>query len=275
MEGPPPQILRVDEDFIKTLNIEIIKGDDFSKRSSEEVAYILNEAAAKTWKVEDLVGRRASNSFVKNTGEIVGIVKDFHFASLHTEIRPLVLEYNPASVSYLLVKIKGEQIPEALAFLEAKSGEIAPGHLFSYTFLDDKMDRLYVSEVRMSDLFKVFTQLALIISCLGLFGLSAYSAQQRTKEVGVRKVLGASVPALVVLLSKEFIRLVFIAFVLAGPVAYFAMNRWLESFAYRVEVGPMVFVITLVSVLVIAWMSVSYQAIRAARANPVQSLRYE
>jgi len=175
----------------------------------------------------------------------------------------------------LLAGVNFVNISTALAFLEAKSGEIVPGHLFTYTFLDDKMDRLYVSEVRMSDLFKAFTQLALIISCLGLFGLSAYSAQQRTKEVGVRKVLGASVPALVVLLSKEFIRLVVIAFVVAAPLAYFGINRWLESFAYRVEVGPMVFFVALVSVLVIAWLSVSYQAIRAARVNPVESLKYE
>ena len=127
----------------------------------------------------------------------------------------------------------------------------------------------------MGQLFNIFTLLALLIASLGLFGLAAYSAEQRTKEVGVRKVLGASVSGLVVLLSKEFIRLVVIAFVVAAPLAYFGINRWLESFAYRVEVGPMVFVVALVSVLVIAWMSVSYQAFRAARVNPVQSLKYE
>ena len=142
-------------------------------------------------------------------------------------------------------------------------------------FLDEAFDQLYKTELKLGQLIGLFTLLALLIASLGLFGLAAYTAEQRTKEVGIRKVLGATAPGLVILLSKEFTRLVVVAFVVAVPVAYYGMNQWLEVFAYRVKIGPMVFFVALVSVLLIAWMSVGYQALRAARANPVQSLKYE
>ena len=201
-------------------------------------------------------------------------MKDFHLQSLHRPIAPLLIYLDPEKVNYVSVKIASEDIPETLAFIEQTVGTFTP-YPFAHRFLSEVFAQLYETERKLGQLFGFFTLLALVIASMGLFGLAAYTAEQRTKEVGVRKVLGASVPSLVMLLSKEFTRLVVVAFVVAVPVAYLLMNRWLEAFAYRVEIGPMVFVVALLSVLLIAWLSVSYQALRAARVNPVQSLRYE
>lgn len=275
------RFVRVDEDFINTLNIDIIEGRDFSQISPNLGAFILNESAVKALNLKEPIGQMATTLF-GTKGEIVGIVKDFHFASLHNIIEPLVIEYLPINsefrslaITYLLVKIQGSSIPEALEFLETKVGEIAPGSLFIYSFLDDNLNRLYESENRMSNIFKAFTLFAIFISCLGLFGLSAYSAELRTKEVGVRKVLGASVTNIVLHLSKEFVIWVIVANIIALPVAGYFMHTWLQNFAYQTNISLSIFIMSGILALAIALITVSYQAVKAGTANPVDSLRYE
>jgi putative ABC transport system permease protein len=157
----------------------------------------------------------------------------------------------------------------------SKVGDIAPQNLFLYTFVDDELTRLYAGEIRMSDVFKVFSLLAIFISCLGLFGLSAYSAEIRTKEIGVRKVLGASIPQVMALLSRDFTRWVLVANLIAWPLAYFSMQDWLTNFAYRIHISPITFLLSALLALAVALITVSYQAVRAASADPIDSLRYE
>jgi putative ABC transport system permease protein len=175
----------------------------------------------------------------------------------------------------MLVNIRGGQLPATLQSLEKTFTTLVPGSLFSYTFLDEKMSRLYESENRMSQIFQVFAGFAILISCLGLFGLSSYATQLRTKEVGIRKVLGASVPGVVMLLSKDLLKLVLLAMLLAWPLAYWAASRWLENFAYQIDIGWQVFAISGMLAFAISLLTVSYQAIKAALLNPVKSLRSE
>ncbi|HYE58783.1 MAG TPA: FtsX-like permease family protein, partial [Rhodothermales bacterium] len=206
-------------------------------------------------------------------GPVVGVVRDFHFASLHHEIEPLVIPLRPGVGSHLLVRVQAGQAPAAVANIRAVLTRLAPDEPFRYTFLDDSFERLYAAEARLGNVFTTFSVLAIVIACLGLFGLAAYAAEQRRKEVGIRKVLGASTRSLVGLLSKDFLRLVGVAFVVATPLAYLAMGRWLEGFAYRIELGPGAFVLAGGLALLIALATVSTQALRAASADPTKSLR--
>jgi len=274
VELPPIRYLRVDRDFIETLDIEILEGKSFADWTSENPAFILNEKALKSILLKDPIGKVASN-FRGTEAEIVGIAKDFNFASLHNTIEPLVLELNPRWGSKILVKITGSNIPQVIDFLEMKVEEIAPGSIFQYTFLDDKLNTLYANEQRLNSIFKSFSILAIIISCLGLFGLSAYYAELRTKEIGVRKVMGASITNIVGLLSSKFLIWVFIANLIALPVAWLAMNKWLQNFADKIQISPVVFVITFVISIVIAFVTVSFRTLKAASANPVNALKYE
>jgi putative ABC transport system permease protein len=201
-------------------------------------------------------------------------MKDFHMHSLHMPIQPLMLSISPDRFSYISVKVSGEDLPGTLAAIQRTYERFTP-YPCDYEFFDDAFDRRYATESKLGESFGYFTLLALLIASLGLFGLAAFTAEQRTKELGVRKVLGASVSSLVLLLSTTFTRLVLIAFVLAVPLAYISMNRWLEAFAYRIQIGPGVFLLAVCAVLLIALASVSYQAVKAARVNPVDSLKYE
>ena len=280
-ELPAMRFMRVDESFLSALNIDIIEGRDFSEISPNLSAFVLNESAVKALNLKKPIGQMAT-TLLGNKGEIIGIVKDFHFASLHNVIEPLVLEFNTniefwnLITTYLLVKIQGSSIPVTLEFLGAKVKEIEPESLFIYSFLDDNLNRLYQSEDRMSNIFKAFTLFAIFISCLGLFGLSAYSAELRTKEVGVRKVLGASVSNVVLHLSKEFVILVIVANIIALPIAWYFMHTWLQDFAYRIiSIGFGTFLLATALALAVALITVSYQAIKAACANPVDALKYE
>ena len=173
------------------------------------------------------------------------------------------------------MKISGNNIPEVLEFLKNKVEEIAPGSIFKFTFLDDKLNTLYENEQRLNSIFKTFSILAIIISCLGLFGLSAYYAELRTKEIGVRKVMGASISNIVRLLSSKFLLWVFVANLIALPIAWLAMNKWLQNFAYKIEISPMVILISFVVSIMIAFITVSFRTLRAASANPVNALKYE
>ncbi len=264
----------VDHDYLKTLRIELVAGRDFSREAPADTnAWIINEAAVKRLGLRDAVGRVLR--WGRYAGPIVGVAKDFHFASLRHQIEPLVIPLRPGVGGMLLARVQGPQMAEALSFLEAALDRLVPGQLFSYSFVADDFDLLYRDEDKLRDVFGYFAAIAIFIACLGLFGLAAFTAGQRTKEIGVRKVLGASVAGIVLLLSKEFSKLVGLAFVVAAPLAYFAMDRWLQDFAYRIEISWGIFLIAGLAALGVAWLTVSYQSIRAALADPVDVLRYE
>jgi putative ABC transport system permease protein len=259
----------------------LVAGRDFSEEhtSDQGAGLLLNESAARFLGWDDPVGRQLYLPFQeagqpRPAGTVVGVLEDFNFASLHEPVQPLVLMPN-AFYRYLTVRFRSDEVREALGAIEATWDRFVPDRPIQYSFVDDQYARLYEAEARLGDVITAFSLLAVLVACLGLFGLSAYTIMQRTKEVGIRKVLGASVSGIVVLLSKDFTRLVGIAFVVAAPVAYVVMNRWLEGFAYHIEVGAGVFIGVGVLAFAIAWLTVGYQSVRAALADPVDSLRYE
>ncbi len=270
---PTVRVIRVDEDFLNTMKIELKEGRNFRPTLGKEGQFILNESAIKALDLKEAIGKKAQA--LSGSGEIVGVMKDFNFTSLHQAIEPLVLDYRPTWVQYLIVKFQGVTIPEVVNYVKGKLDEITPNHLFRYSFVDENLNRLYVFEDRVSDIFKVFSLFAIIISCLGLFGLSVYSAELRIKEIGIRKAVGATAPGIVGLLTKEFMVWVIIANIIAFPIAYFAINNWLNNFAYRISIEWWTFILAGVLALAIALFTVSYQSIKAAVANPVESLRYE
>jgi putative ABC transport system permease protein len=276
-EGDVPgcRIMWSDENLLRTLNIRLVAGRNFFNQFPDirQKEFILNEAAVKALHLKDPVGRRVSLN--RDTGEVVGVIKDFNFASLHSPIEPLVIQYNPYNTNYLLIKVQPGQIPSTLHFLESKFKSLMPASVFTYTFIDEKLNQLYASENRLSQLFKAFAALAIFISCLGLFGLSAYSARLRIKEVGIHKVLGASITRVTILLSKDFIALVLIATLIAWPLAWYTMHQWLEGFAYRIDINIWVFVLSGILALLVALVTVSYQAVKTALLNPVENLRSE
>jgi putative ABC transport system permease protein len=272
-----PNLYEVDFDFIPHFEIEMAAGRPYSRDFSadSEASLLLNEAAAKLYgyaRPEDVVGERFSQW--GREGTIIGVVKDFNYLSLHGGIEPLTLRLSPW-VKYLSLRLKTDDLATTIAELEDLWGELAPQRPFLYSFLDESFNRQYLADLRFGRVVSVFAGLAILIACLGLFGLASFATAQRTKEIGVRKVLGASVGSIVALLSKDFLKLVGIAFVLAAPVAYYAMSRWLEGFAYRTSIGVGVFLLAGGLALAIALLTVSYRSIKAALADPVKSLRYE
>jgi putative ABC transport system permease protein len=271
---PNLRYVRVDEDYIETLGLTLKEGRSFAEMSPEKYAFIINEAAVRTLNLKDPVGKKAFHADEGGV-EILGVLKDYNYASLHNDIDPLVLDYRPSRANYMLVKIQGGNIPEALEYLKAKLDEIAPGHPLMFTFVDEFLNTLYRSEEVVSNIFKYFSLLAILIACLGLFGLSVYSAELRVKEIGVRKVLGATIPNVILLMSKEFTKWIFMACAIALPIAYYAMNRWLENFAYRTSIGVEIFVLSALIAALITVFTVGYQSVKAAVSNPVDSLRYE
>ena len=278
-ETPDMRILVVDQDFLDTYEMQIVAGRDFSgiQATPTHSAFLLNEEAARQLRWTDPLGKQIGSAPIGlEPSPVVGVVKDFHFRSLHEAIMPLVFFIpQPNWFTVFSVRIRPDNIDETLAAMEATWTRFEPNHPFTYTFLDEQFAALYQSERQVATLLSYATGLAVLIACLGLFGLAAFTAEQRTKEIGVRKVLGASVPSLVVLLSKDFLKLVALALVLAAPIAYFAMHRWLDDFAYRVEISWWIFLTAGLAALLIALLTVSYQAIKAALADPVKSLRYE
>ncbi|MEM6840681.1 MAG: ABC transporter permease [Bacteroidota bacterium] len=266
--------LSVDLDFIETFQIEMAEGRAFSReRSADSTAFILNEEAVKQMGVENPVGMAFSAHGVEGT--VIGVAEDFNFQSVHQAIAPLVLFVSPDWRSNLYIKIDHQNIAEATAEVESVWQEINPAYPFEYQFLDESFNTLYQNEVRTGDLFNYFAFIAIFISCLGLFGLAAYTAELRTKEVGVRKVLGASVSSILLLFSRDYIKLVVIAFLIATPLAYYLMHQWLADFAYRTNISLLVFVLAIAFALLITLLTVGYQSVKAATANPVDSLRSE
>ncbi len=262
-------------DFIKTMGIQMLQGRDFSKDfATDSLGYILNEEALKKIGFKNPVGMPLT--FWHKTGTIIGIMKNFHFNSLHEPIKPLIIRFGEEETyGTALVKIDGSKTKRALAGLEIICKQLNPKFPFTYKFADEEYQKMYRSEQVIGKLSDYFAFLAIFISCLGLLGLAIFTAEQRTKEIGIRKVLGASVSSLFTLLSKEFIQLVFIAMIIASPIAWWAMNNWLQDFAYRINISWWVFIIAGIVSLVIALITISFHAIKAAIANPVKSLRTE
>jgi putative ABC transport system permease protein len=203
------------------------------------------------------------------------VVNDYHFASLHDQIEPLVIEYEPGATGYLSLKIRAGKTSETMAFVKSTIDKLAPNSLFVYEFLDDHLDALYKSEDNMGKVFQFFSVLAIVIACLGLLGLSAFTIESRTKEIGIRKVLGATISGIVTLVSSKFFRLILVGFVMAVPLTWYMMDKWLSNFAYKIEIEWWVFVVTGLIVVLIAAFTVGFYTIKAAVANPVKSLRYE
>lgn len=262
-------------DLAKTLNLEILQGRDFSKGyPTDSSGYILNESALKAINYKDPVGKHFT--FWGKQGTIIGIVKDFHFNSLHDPIQPLILRLGEnETFGNALIKIEASGTKQALQGLEALSKQYNPGFSFTYEFLDESYKNAYLNEQMINTLVTCFAALAIFICCLGLLGLIMFTAEQRTKEIGIRKVLGANTSSVFVLLSKEFLLLVFIAFLMASPFAWWVMHNWLNGFAYRISISWWMFVVAGSIALLIALVTISFQAIKAAVANPVKSLRTE
>ena len=280
-DRPPMRILAVDRDFLGTYEMNIMAGRAFSPDRPADVggAVLLNEAAvaALGWR-DTALGKTVT--FPPSMGfdpmPVVGMVEDFHFRSLHEAISPLLFFVPPpAWMTTYSVRVSPEQVDETLAGLEAVWATFEPAHPFTFRFLDQSLTALYAADQQTADLLRYAAFLAILIACLGLFGLAAFTAEQRTKEIGIRKVMGASVGGIVTLLSKDFLKLVALAFVLACPLAYVAMQAWLDAFAYQAAVGLGLFAAAGGLALAIALLTVSYQALRAATADPVKSLRYE
>jgi putative ABC transport system permease protein len=262
----------IDQQFIHLLNLKIVEGKNFTGSKSDSAHFILNETAVKQAGIKDPVGK--SFTIWANKGTIIGVVKDFNYASLKKNIEPAIFCYSPHN-SFMYVKTSGKDAPAAVASAEKVWKAYGSEFPFSYSFLDDDYNQMYQSDQRAGTLFNAFAAIAIFISCLGLFGLATYTAQVKTKEIGIRKVLGASITDITGLLAKEFIALVFIAFIIAAPIAWFAMNKWLQNYAYRININLWTFFVAGVSALLIALLTIGYQAIKSAMANPVKSLRTE
>jgi putative ABC transport system permease protein len=264
----------IDKDFISFFKMQLTQGNSFSGAVADSTHFILNETAVKAARIKDPIGKKFS--LQDREGTIIGVAKDFHFTSMREKIQPAIFYYRPVSdYGRVYLKTTGADAPKAIAAAETEWKKYNAGFPFDYSFLDDDYNSLYKSEQRTSLLFNIFAGIAIFISCLGLFGLAAYTAQVRTKEIGVRKVLGASVSGIIQLLATDFIKLVIIAIVFAVPVSWYVMNKWLQDFAYKISIGWSVFVLAGLIAIVIALLTISFQSIKAAVANPVKSLRTE
>lgn len=274
-----------DVGLIKTLDMKLIAGSDFNKDEFKlmdtanngknfKYSFILNETAAKDlgWTPDQAIGK----TIMKHApGTVVGVIKDFHFASLHQPIGPMMLFLDTTYTNYMLVKTTGQNIPATLQAIQNLWRDRVPTMPFEYRFLDDNYNSMYANEQKQATVFTTFSTLAILLACLGLFALSAFATVQRTKEIGIRKVLGASVPGIVGLIAKDFLTLTFIAVIIATPVAWYFMNHWLQDFAYRIDISAWVFILAGAAAVFIAFITVSFQSVKAALANPVESLRSE
>lgn len=281
------QIL-VDHDYVKTMGLQIIAGRDFSREMATDVreAFIINETAVKELGFgtpEKAIGQRLHwnewepgdtlNPIKK--GKVIGVVKDFHVKSLHEKLSTTVLQIYPQVLVKMAVKVRAADLPATIEYIKNTWNKFSPDYPLDYKFLDENFAAMYKSESKLSTLLLIFTVMAIFIGCMGLFGLAAFSAQQRIKEIGIRKVLGASVLNIVTMLSKTFLRPVLIASLIAFPVAWWAMNNWLQDFEYRVSISWWVFAVAGLAALLIALITISFQSIKAALTNPVKNLRTE
>jgi putative ABC transport system permease protein len=260
-----------DEDYLKVHGIEMAQGRFFSKAMSGSLdgKIVINESAARALGLDSPVGKRLDDK------EIIGVVRDFHAHSLHSPIGPMAMAYDPAKFFYLFIKIRPGDPAAVLASLARTWKRAAPDYPFDFAFLDQRIDSLYRADRKLAGVVNVFTLLALLIANLGLLGMASYLTSRRMKEIGVRKVLGATMPQVMAMLSREYVKWVALAALIACPAAHFLLTQWLRTFAYRVRIGIGVFALSSMLALLLALATVSYHSIRAARANPVDSLRYE
>jgi putative ABC transport system permease protein len=282
----PIKAIPSDMDFLKTMKMQLIAGSDFTAADipthhiddNDSVTpvyrFILNETAVRKigWTPQQAIGQKISRGV---PGIVKGVVKDFNFASLHDEIGPLMIFADTQWVRYMLVRVKGDRVPTTIASLQATWKTYVPDQTFEYHFLDEDYNRLYQSETRTASLFSIFASLAILLACLGLFGLSALSAIQRTKEIGIRKVLGASLLNITLLMARNFVLLVGLALLIATPLAWLAASRWLGSFAYRIDVQPWVFLLAGAAGVLLAFLTVSYHSLRVGSRNPSETLSTE
>jgi putative ABC transport system permease protein len=276
-KGQQMKTLFIDKAFIPEYGIELAAGRSFFKEthSLKETEFLINETAVRALglhSLQDAVGKRLAGW---EGGKIVGVVKDFHFQGLQQEIKPLVITNFTWMFSYITLTVSTEEVSRTLSFVQDKWKELFPGIPYEYYFLDEDFNRLYRSEERTGTLVGIFTLIGVLVACFGLFGLASFMAEQRTKEIAIRKVHGARVPDTLSLLIKDFMKWILISNIIAWPIAYFVVNQWLQNFFYRVNLGIGIFVFTGFIVLAIALMTVGYQVIRTAMTNPVDYLRYE
>jgi putative ABC transport system permease protein len=267
----------IDFDFVDTYELEIVQGRNISAEFSTDSsdAYLVNETAVRELMLENPIGTTIQATDGHMPGKIVGVVKDFHYRSLHRKIEPLVLRHDQGNMWCMSIKFNAGDLKANLAVVEEEWKKIAPEYPFAYKFVDDTIANQYKADQNTGVLLTAFSILAILIACLGLLGLTAFMTEQRKKEIGVRKVLGASVASVVVLLSKDFSKLVIIAFVVIVPVAWYAVNQWLNDFAYKVDVSPLIYLGAGLLILVIAFLSIAYQSVKAAIVNPSDTLRSE
>jgi ABC-type antimicrobial peptide transport system permease subunit len=279
-EGKDPETvaymrwMAVDKDYLDTFGIELKEGTGFvNLTSTSSAGFIINEEAVELMGVEDPVGTHFT--LWDNKGSVIGVVRNFHFASLHTKIQPLVLTYYPRLFYYAIIKIDPDNIEHTISLIKTTWNKFVPEIPFDYRFLDEEFDTLYQTEQRMGMIFTSFTLLALFIASLGLFGLTAYITEKRIKELGIRKILGATVSGTVGLLSKEYVKWILFSNLIAWPIAFFVIKKWLQSFPYRTNIAFWVFIAAGALALTVALITVCYKSMKAAMANPVESLRYE
>ena len=265
----------IDFDFVETLKIKLLKGRSFSRKLDSEASnpFLINQEMEKLMGMKSAVG--TTLRYGEESGKIMGVMENFHFLPYSQHIEPLIIHLKPKSVDNLLIRIPPDNISESLGFIKQTWEKIIPLHPFQYSFLDESFERSFSDVEKTGHLLNSFAVLAVIISCLGLLGLVSFSAEERTKEIGIRKILGASVSGIVLLLNKELSRCIAIATLIAWPFGYFAMNHWLMNFAYRTRIGIFIFILSSALAFIIALITVSYQTLRAANFNPVDSLRYE
>jgi ABC-type antimicrobial peptide transport system permease subunit len=268
-------LMTVDDNYASTFNLKLAAGRFFSGQIPSDTvdAVVINETLAKLMKKESAVGSLITRGEEKY--KVIGVLKDYHFNPVKYAIEPMIMWDSKFWANYIFVKVDGRNTTEAIDFVKQVNAEINPDYPFNYTFLDEEYDTIFKNEERLGRLYNYFSVLAIMISCLGLFGLASFMAEQRKKEIGVRKVLGSSVLQIVYLLSKSFTSLVLIANIIAWPLAYFFMKDWLEDFAYRINLNPVYFIISGLAALTVALTAVSYQAFKAARTNPVNTIKYE
>jgi putative ABC transport system permease protein len=270
--GIPLKVINADPDFIDLMDLEVIEGRNFSydTRTDLDRKYLLNEEAVRQFGFKEPVG----STTVSGRNTIIGVVKDFHYNSLHNKIGPMAISWDYWT-RRACIKISGTHIADTIKHVENVYKEFCPGFVMEYSFLDESFARQYEAEKRLKQLLQYFVSIAIIISCLGLFALTAFIAERKTKEIGIRKVLGSSNTGIFILLSKNFTKWVLVANLISWPIAYYVLSNWLKSFAYHIDPSIMIFVLSGLTALMIALLTVGYQAVKAASANPVDCLRYE
>jgi putative ABC transport system permease protein len=271
-------MMNVGDDYLKTLDLKLLAGRDFlpGPKADVEDAFIVNEAAAKLmgWG-DNPVGKKVKFFHAEKDGQVIGMVKDFNFSSLHNRVEPLLIVKPREEGGFLHLKVKGEDLPTTLEEIKKRWASIDPNHPFEYFFLDQKFDEQYRSDETQQKLLAALSWVCIFISLLGLLGLSAFAAVQRTKEIGIRKVHGASVPQVIYLLFKEVMLLVLIAAIAIIPVAYYIVTKWMSNFAYQTQINYLWFVLVAAMAIVLAFLTVAVHSFNTANMNPVKSLRSE